>query len=1436
MRTARFETALARTVAREAGRRRMDRRGPTAGERRAIGTVFALILVVSFALPLMTGNVAASDNTQPTGATSGDNGTASPGITPDAPPASLPASTTTYAYSATGPTALSLGTGTGATGEASPLLTSSSNTGSGGSAGNRLGNAPESHYRNLQKFLQKGKAPPANYPVPYVIYTNSSGVETFTTAFTKQPVSIDIDNNKATGQGGKDIRVKTEIGVNPLTMTTTVDRLGSPNPPDLFVSVTFPAFFYNGETNDPAGVPYWTYGYQTQPFQGIPVNVQMNFTVDHSVGTVHTFNFAWTSTSGIPHLGFEYGVFQVVDQNTTAMINPAFASFVVTSPPFAGLTFTTAEVGTASTKCMNWAAGASFGLSFGYDELRSLVGVDYPMNVTVQDVPAAFSICTTEDRAAHTYSLNYTASSDVAYADVQTQIAVSGSPTVNIDLTVRDMPSHIEGVLGDGSLAVTDSSPVGMVALNASATVGLANISSMVNLRMIIASLPSFTATWGQGSTGNFFDLETVTGCIGRIELAFSYGSIVLPLVQTSDPNSHYLMAFSNATTIAIALRLIGVQQIAFSQDNNVGSNTLTLTMCGNEVMYVLVSSGAGSLLTPNSGIELTVVMTNAPTVLSLTWTMPYVMSLTTNQLIASITADLHYTAASPAQDLTAHAEIDNLPATTMSWNIAASGSISFTAGSPIGTILLTATDPNGLLGAGSAFGGQPIRMLNVVADSVPSFTASWSSSSGSPPSTGVSFQTAPSTALGDLTFSISTDLTQVVTLLRSEANRGMLYSDDKYTVGMVSSLWLHVQDVTRAGFSVGGTQTTITAGFGTSVSHPLSLAAQIDPTSGLNPVPGRGVTALLVTTPLPTSMDLTVMPASGFSYTASGVIDTVTLDLTLGETAPNIDVIHGEIDGIPSGSVGTWSTGSFGVTLTSTLTRVLVTLDNDAGVLGSSLKHILVDVKSIPASVSASWDTSSKKATLSFTNPYSQGLGEFKLLATSGDVSPTNAYINSLSNSGCYTDYGAFTQMIDQHYWPSTVPSRLNSLYCRNPSLDTGANDYGVYRTGGGFDVYALRVRELGLLDLDLNSASGHVTVEFSRNVALSRQLYFISDDQGGDNQVVGDVSELPNGQPTNSFHAEWDQGAGHYAYALSQGIPYIDAYIGQHATTSLTSKYTKLLLVNTPETASFDYAFGNRGGHADFNASSVFEAGILVQDGSTRYVGYVQLQSLHFDYSFALPGEESCSIGGYTIDICYRIFRFDSSLNAVSSTADGVLGIYTLSSGLDPLTEGTTPRAQEYIPEWTFILDNFQTFQVHVKWDVGIGIGVGNGTIGVDVSLLPTITVVAGLNLVVDFFWNDQAVLGGNLPTIPLPVPGCIDTVLGATLTVNAVKDYVDQNPLHIWPVTGVSPITLDGPHITTSGGPSLTDPCNDWHITLTETIDIPGLHRFGDHPTPF
>ena len=116
---------------------------------------------------------------------------------------------------------------------------------------------------------------------------------------------------------------------------------------------------------------------------------------------------------------------------------------------------------------------------------------------------------------------------------------------------------------------------------------------------------------------------------------------------------------------------------------------------------------------------------------------------------------------------------------------------------------------------------------------------------------------------------------------------------------------------------------------------------------------------------------------------------------------------------------------------------------------------------------------------------------------------------------------------------------------------------------------------------------------------------------------------------------------------------------------------------------------------------------------------------------------------------------------------------------------------------------------------------------------ACFPNMDITADFNLIVDFWWNDQVTASLGPIGFVIPIIPVIYVEFSASFTINAVKDYVDQNPIHLW-------------------GPWTSDPVifscdwdSDWDcyvvyfeadVSVDLTIDVPGFHRTGDHPTSF
>ncbi|TLZ72563.1 MAG: hypothetical protein E6K10_02215 [Methanobacteriota archaeon] len=848
---------------------------------------------------------------------------------------------------------------------------------------------------------------------------------------------------------------------------------------------------------------------------------------------------------------------------------------------------------------------------------------------------------------------------------------------------------------------------------------------------------------------------------------------------------------------------------MSFTQDNEDASNTLDIHFCEQRRLFILADTEPGSLLTDNQDVELKIDVNLAPTHLTVEWTTPFTLTLTTDLAIAEVHADLTFVDATVPRDLTAEVDILSIPS-HMEWDIDPSGSIAFTATGSIGTVSIEVSDPNGLPGAETFFSGVPLRLLDGLAHNVPSFAATWSSASA-PGYTSAAFNTVAASPLWDMAFAISTSETSFATVGGVEQNRVMFYSDNSQNLGtgfvLETSLWLRVQDISRAEFSSGGAVPTFAVGYDTA------------------------------------SMDLTVVPSESFDYQASAGISHIDIDAWIGDLSPgaptpaDVDRVQADVFNLPATASGQWDAtgdaGFFHLQTSSGLGRAEVVIDNAFGVFGSDFVHMEAFIDDLPENANADWDVGARTGTIAFTNSlFTGGLGEAFVLATTMNQVDTTNYINSLNidPSVCMTTYTEYEHQIDARFWPGTVlDGDLKDLYCRNPELDTSADDYVVYRVGGGDKVFTGRIRSLNEVGVDLGNSVGSANVDFS--ATASRQLYIRSEDTGADKLTLVELSELPN-----HIHADYSLpggAAGTFHFSDSQVIDFIDVYTGTRSPTSQTQGWKKFLVKDLPSSASLVFNFGSVNGVADFTISNTFEVGFAIQEANKRYAGWVQVTGLHFDYHLHGPGSHSTSY-----DIGYFIAHVHVDLHTVpSNTAiNGILGIYNLKAGPAPLTTSppTTP-ANAYIPEWSFMLINFKQFLLDILWDIGVSF-FSDGDI-LKIGLFPSVTLVADFSIVVDYWWNSGFTI--DLPFLLLPIPPTPSPCLGAPLPwfldgsihLNPVPDYTENHQIHLLPWTHAFELEFD---MSGSVGFDCFDPPS-WQVDVNLDVNIAGFHGPGDHGDP-
>src|SRR5207247_9019496 len=103
-----------------------------------------------------------------------------------------------------------------------------------------------------------------------------------------------------------------------------------------------------------------------------------------------------------------------------------------------------------------------------------------------------------------------------------------------------------------------------------------------------------------------------------------------------------------------LALRIVKLSSVSFTPENEDASDTRDIHFCEQRRLFILADTEPGSLLTDNQDVELKIDVNLAPTHLTVEWTTPFTLTLTTDLAIAEVHADLTFVDATVPRDLTA--------------------------------------------------------------------------------------------------------------------------------------------------------------------------------------------------------------------------------------------------------------------------------------------------------------------------------------------------------------------------------------------------------------------------------------------------------------------------------------------------------------------------------------------------------------------------------------------------------------------------------------------------------------------------------------------------------------------------------------------------------------------------------------------------------------
>lgn len=238
------------------------------------------------------------------------------------------------------------------------------------------------------------------------------------------------------------------------------------------------------------------------------------------------------------------------------------------------------------------------------------------------------------------------------------------------------------------------------------------------------------------------------------------------------------------------------------------------------------------------------------------------------------------------------------------------------------------------------------------------------------------------------------------------------------------------------------------------------------------------------------------------------------------------------------------------------------------------------------------------------------------------------------------------------------------------------------------------------------------------------------------------------------------------HFHSSASAGT--IDLYYGPQGMAQDSDTALRAVMQNTPTDVQINWSFGFPNGNASFVASNPFTLLFLAQDGSNRLVGGVRLQELDVNYGMdILPLDVNLSTT-FLVPTNLTVTLFDAhagiDVGASGVPVDGFFNLYSMKSSPDDLTPaGPAPGANEYIPELTFMMQNFTQFSINFSAGLSITILPIPGIIHPSVSLNVTVTG----QFIFDVWQNSDI----------------NDTLFGDIGYVDAA-DYSDNTPIQLVP----------------------------------------------------
>lgn len=486
------------------------------------------------------------------------------------------------------------------------------------------------------------------FSVPFVVSTRSTnparpgGVyETLAVFDADTPQRIDVDDNQATGEQGKDIEVIVEpIIHSSFALQVTIDHLNPSSgqtAQDLSILIAFPMNHFSEE--DLAAPPYLYVGYSTRENDDgqttfIPSQEQFTFTPNILDGTVHNIELALESRDTPDSVLYFSGFYQNQLILESPPSNPSLLDLTSTSlrlapvPNQVSLALNASEILDPnllqSELSLNWNASGSTEATISYRD--NVGGTDDPLSaymnsITINQMPTQekLSINMQLNEASPEFRVAHEGNASIEELTIE-RSQISGNANQSCVLT--DMPAEATVTLQADNIAVRFDSQeelvnparLGAILCDMFDKEGVLN-SDFQQLQSKLIDTPDLNMRWDVLNTTPVFTASTMNegDFVGFAGITMATGD-KYPSIWEQNPSSHsgnkdvdHILAFEDDEEgFRFAAGFVKLKEISYqlNTDDITSSFNIDVVRSNHLTLEVLIDADNATVLSSNQDVE----------------------------------------------------------------------------------------------------------------------------------------------------------------------------------------------------------------------------------------------------------------------------------------------------------------------------------------------------------------------------------------------------------------------------------------------------------------------------------------------------------------------------------------------------------------------------------------------------------------------------------------------------------------------------------------------------------------------------------------------------------------------------------------------------------------------------------------------------------------